>query len=421
MVGLVISGQYFGWSYGLVYGNALEFFIAVIIIISFYTCLVFSLSRLSLFSPIIKSPNDFVLKHLGSFFGFLVSIAFLIELTFAVPAIAISMGGYMHELFPAVNAHIAALSAVVLVFLLNIMRVNDFAKLELLIVMMALLGLLVFYFFGLQKSSPVHFLSAISHQSLTLHSLILALPFAVWIFLGIEGGTMSAEETANPHKVIPKAFFVALLTVAVCAVLTVFITSSIGSPQVYRKDFPLSEVLGGSFTSSLIAIFGIAALLASLNALLMAASRQVFSLARLGFMPRFFTSLSKNDVPFYSIILSAGFAFLLVALVPVSENFVLLSVFGAVIMYLFVLLAFVKFYFFAKLPAGYLRLTGFVSLLGLFLSVAILYCIVIYSKNVGSFVFFGKHVSVLVVMASLFIFALCCYFLNQRFLSKETN
>ena len=55
-VGMVISGQYFGWSYGLAAGGPIGLIIAVVIVTIFYTTFIFSYAELSTAIPHAGGP-----------------------------------------------------------------------------------------------------------------------------------------------------------------------------------------------------------------------------------------------------------------------------------------------------------------------------------------------------------------------------
>ncbi|MCB1177322.1 MAG: amino acid permease, partial [Leptospiraceae bacterium] len=98
-VGLVISGDYFGWNYGLKSG-ALEFFIATLIVTFFYITFAFSFTELSTAIPQAGGPFAYSRRALGKTGGFIAGFATLVEFLFAAPAIAYALGSYLHFLFP---------------------------------------------------------------------------------------------------------------------------------------------------------------------------------------------------------------------------------------------------------------------------------------------------------------------------------
>ena len=110
-VGMVISGQYFGWSYGLDAGGPIGLMIAVAIVTVFYTTFIFSYAELSTAIPHAGGPSAYARKAMGPFAGFMTGFACLIEFVFAPPAIALAVGGYIHFLIPGIPAMVATVAA----------------------------------------------------------------------------------------------------------------------------------------------------------------------------------------------------------------------------------------------------------------------------------------------------------------------
>ena len=93
-VGLVISGNYFGWSYGMEKGGALGLAVALIPVTIFYVTFILSYSELATAIPQAGGPSAYARRALGKFGGYLNGISCLIEFVFAPPAIALAVGGY---------------------------------------------------------------------------------------------------------------------------------------------------------------------------------------------------------------------------------------------------------------------------------------------------------------------------------------
>ena len=80
-VGLVISGDYFGWNFGWQYANFIEFAIAVGIVAIFYSLFSFSFTELSASLPHSGGPSAYAHFAFGAWGGFLVGFFTLVELT----------------------------------------------------------------------------------------------------------------------------------------------------------------------------------------------------------------------------------------------------------------------------------------------------------------------------------------------------
>lgn len=353
MVGMVISGQYFGWSYGIAAVSHLSsFFAAVFFVIVFYVGLTLSCAELSGFIPSSGGPSAYAQRAFGSCAAMLAGFACLLEFFCAVPAIALSLGSYVHMIIPYVSPKLVAVLAILLVLLINAAKVERMALIELVATVFALVGLLVYYGFGIH---------AIAHLSTIHFSWVLdfkqaaaAVPFAIWLFLAIEGGVMTAEEMKNPRQTLLRGFVAALLTLVLCTVLTVAITAVLAGRMAATTDAPLLQTLqqlhlpGASSAACVVAVLGLFGLFASLNGITLAYSRQVYALSRAGYLPKALSRLSRNEVPWLALVLP-GLLVLVIALSSkIAQMLVALSVLGAMVVYLFVFASLFKLRIVAK-------------------------------------------------------------------------
>src|ERR1700742_872455 len=110
-VGLVISGEYFGWSYGWASAGTLGFLVTTVFIAIMYTTFIFSFTELTTAIPHAGGPFAYSLRAFGPIAGYFAGFATLIEFVFAPPAIALAFGAYLSVQFPALDARTAAVGA----------------------------------------------------------------------------------------------------------------------------------------------------------------------------------------------------------------------------------------------------------------------------------------------------------------------
>src|ERR1700749_69964 len=99
-VGLVISGEYFGWNFGWGVAGTIGFLIATVIITVMYITFIFSYTELTAAIPHAGGAFAYGYRAMGPFGGLIAGYATLIDFLFATPAIAASLGGYLHFLYP---------------------------------------------------------------------------------------------------------------------------------------------------------------------------------------------------------------------------------------------------------------------------------------------------------------------------------
>jgi ethanolamine permease len=340
-VGMVISGQYFGWSYGLASGGPIGLIIAVVIVTVFYTTFIFSYAELSTAIPHAGGPSAYARKAMGPFAGFMTGFACLIEFVFAPPAIALAVGGYIHFLIPSVPAMLATVVAFSFFIMLNLFGVKTAAVFELIVTVIAIIGLVIYDGAGI---SHVNMANIVTEPALPngIMGILAAVPFAIWFYLAVEGGAMAAEEVENPQKDIPKGFISGILTLMILTVFTLLITAGIANyatTDVAKVDFPLPLALSGiygaeSMIPKIVSFIGLFGLVASLHGIIIGYSRQTFALARSGYLPQFLAVLSpKKKVPYMAIIVP-GIVGILATLGGLANVVIIISAFGAVVLYI---------------------------------------------------------------------------------------
>lgn len=345
-VGMVISGQYFGWSYGLESGGPIGLMIAVAIVTVFYTTFIFSYAELSTAIPHAGGPSAYARKAMGPFAGFMTGFACLIEFVFAPPAIALAVGGYIHFLIPGIPAMVATVAAFTFFIVLNLFGVKTAAVFELVVTIIAIIGLVIYDGAAVSHINMSNIVTApiLPHGTM---GIFAAVPFAIWFYLAVEGGAMAAEEVENPQKDIPKGFISGILTLMVLTIFTLTITAGVANyatTEVAKVDFPLPLALGGifgaeSFIAKAVSFIGLFGLVASLHGIIIGYSRQTFALARSGYLPQFLAVVSpKKKVPYMAIIVP-GIVGILATLGGLANVVIIVSALGAVVMYVLAMIS----------------------------------------------------------------------------------
>lgn len=297
-VGYVISGMYFGWNLGLEKGGTLGLATATGFIILLYLTFTFSYTELACAIPKAGGVFDYTMRSLGKDWGFLGGMAQIIEFVFAPPAIAFAIGAYLHLLLPWAPVLAIAIAAYVIFTALNIYGIEAAASFELLVTIIAVLGLLIFAGTAL----PEVRLENLQRNALPngWSGAFAAIPFAIWFFLAIEGVANVAEETINPQRNILIGFGSAIITLVILCLLTFLSTVGVNGwetavfpePGAAPSDSPLPlvmvELVGrGNWLYTLVTFIGLFGLVASFHGIILAAGRATFEFGREGFAPSF--------------------------------------------------------------------------------------------------------------------------------------
>jgi ethanolamine permease len=361
-VGLVISGEYFGWSYGWAAAGTLGFLVTTVFIAVMYTTFIFSFTELTTAIPHAGGPYAYSQRAFGPVGGYVAGFSTLIEFLFAPPAIALAIGAYLNVQFPTLDARIAAVGAYFVFMALNIAGVTIAATFELVVTILAIGELLVFMgvvsggfawsnFTNLGWAGSDHFSTA------TLGGIFAAIPFAIWFFLAIEGAAMAAEEAKDPTRTIPRAYIGGILTLVVLAFGTMIFAGAVGNWKgLANINDPLPQAMkivvgASSGWLHLLVWIGLLGLIASFHGIIIGYSRQIFALARAGLLPKVLATIHPRwRTPHWAILAggAVGIAaiysdkFVSIAGQPLTASIVTMSVLGAIVMYITSLLGLMR-------------------------------------------------------------------------------
>jgi ethanolamine permease len=248
----------------------------------------------------------------------------------------------------------AAVGTYVVFMTLNILGVSIAANFELFITIVAVVGLLVFMGVVAPKFEWSNFVAggwAHSDQftAATWVGILAAIPFAIWFFLAIEGVAMAAEEAKDPRRTIPIAYITGILTLVALAMGVMIFAGGAGDWKALSNiNDPLAQAMtiivgGESGWLHMLVWLGLFGLIASFHGIILGYSRQIFALARAGYLPVGLSRIhARFQTPHWAII--AGGAVGIIAIFsdrwvmfagqPLTANIVTMSVFGAVVMYI---------------------------------------------------------------------------------------
>jgi ethanolamine permease len=142
------------------------------------------------------------------------------------------------------------------------------------------------------------------------HGVLAALPFAVWLYLAIEQLPLASEESVDPKKDMPTGILLGMFTLVLSAFAVLTLNASIapGSWGLRASGEPLLEgfrTLFGTDLAKIFALVAIMGLVASFHAIIFAFGRQIYSLLRAGYFPRFLSvTHGRHHTP--QVALAAG-------------------------------------------------------------------------------------------------------------------
>ena len=342
-VGLVISGEYFGWNYGWGVAGTVGLLMATLLILVLYITFIFSFTELTTAIPNAGGPFAYALQAFGPIGALVAGYATLIEFLFATPAIALALGSYVHFLYPAIPVVWCSVGSFVVFTAINLLGIQEAAWFSLAMTIIAIGELLLF----IGVVYPHSHIDTFLHNPMPFGwpGVFAALPFAIWLFVCLEGIAMVAEEVKEEKNAIAKGYISAVFTLAFLALTVMLSVGGITNwENLDHHDYPMPEaiaiVLGRQnpltkfFTS--VGLFG---LIASFHGIIISYSRQIFALARAGYLPHGLSVVSKKrQVPFWALL--AGAIFGIIALLALdTSKLVILSTIGAVVVYIISMLS----------------------------------------------------------------------------------
>jgi len=337
-VGLVISGEYFGWNLGWKDAGTIGLLIATLIVTVLYITFIFSFTELTTAIPHAGGPFAYSYRALGPIGGFIAGYATLIEFLFAPPAIAVALGSYMHFLNPLLNGDYIAYACYFIFTVINLLGIKESAVFNLIVTILAVAELCVF----MGVTGP-HFKWHNFMQNPMpggIPGIFSAIPFAVWLYLGIEGVAMVAEEVKNPQRDFKKGYIYGIITLVFLALGVMLCTGGVTNWQTLSAtDNPLPDairaVLGSQnrFTG-LFAGIGLFGLIASFHSLIISCSRQTFALSRSGYLPAFLSTVNTRfKTPHWALVAGSITGIIAIA-TGTTGTIIILSVIGALVMYI---------------------------------------------------------------------------------------
>jgi ethanolamine permease len=363
-VGAVISGDFFGWNFGLASGGFGGLFIATSIITLMYVGLCYSIAEMTAAMPHTGGAYSFARTSMGPWGGYLTGLAENMEYVLTPAVIVVGIGGYLGAIFgtPESWAPLWWLVSYVIFVGLNIWGVEISFRFSVLITFVALLILLVFYIGALPHFDLKHALNIVPEEGgskwlpMGVKGVFAALPFAIWFYLAIEQLPLAAEESHQPQKDLPKGIITGLFTLILCAFATLILNAGIapGAAVIGGSDEPLFEgfktIFGAGLGSRVLALVAVAGLIASFHTIIYAYGRQIYSLSRAGYFPQALSLTHSNrKTPHMALIAGAVIGYVIALVIhfagsdsPVGGALLNMAVFGAVIAYIFQMLSFIR-------------------------------------------------------------------------------
>lgn len=360
-VGAVISGDFFGWNFGLLAGGFGGLLVATGIVAVMYVAMCFSIAELSPALPHTGGAYSFGRTAFGPWGGFITGLAESIEYVLTPAVIVVGIGGYVGAIAESSIGLVLPAPVWWAVFYalfvgVNIAGVELTFRVTLVITFIALLVLAIFWVGALPHFEWRHALDIEPEPGQTawfpkgFAGVTASLPFAIWFYLAIEQLPLAAEESHDPKRDMPRGLLYGIATLIVASLLTLFLNAGIapGAAAVGASEEPLflvfRTIFGEGAGTTLLSLAAVAGLLASFHAIIYAYGRNIYSLSRAGYFPHWMSithvtrktphiALVVGAVAGYVVALAIEYGGAVFGDVPVGGVLLNMAVFGAVIAY----------------------------------------------------------------------------------------
>jgi len=366
--GLAVAAVISGWNFGIDFAGFGGMLIAFAILVVMYYGLTFSIGEMSAAMPHTGGAYSFSRSAMGPWGGLVTGLAETIEYVATTAVVVFFSAQYANEITSKLldfdlsnNMWIWWVVLYAVFIALNSAGANISFKFAIVVSIISIGILLVF-------SAMAVFSGAFSFDSLFdkvpdpgqtaflphgVFPILFALPFAMWFFLGIEELPLAAEEAHNPARDIPRAGLWARGTLIVTGLLVLVLnTGVIGAEAMGVSLEPLLDgfrAIVGDEAAAVLALLALVGLLASLQGIMFAYGRNMYSLSRAGYYPRIFSLTGKRQTPWVALLVGAVLGFVALVVVDLlggassTAGAVVLNiaVWGAVVAYFLQMLSFI--------------------------------------------------------------------------------
>nr|WP_288699506.1 amino acid permease [uncultured Dorea sp.] len=356
-VGIVLVGEFMGWNFTVAKGGSIGSVIALWTVAMLYVMIVMMNTEMGSVMPEAGGQYTMAKYMLGPLAAFNVGLMLVLEYAMLEAADVLVVGQILESLNPNVKALPFIILSLLVLTYMNYRGVYATLTLNFVITAVAFVTIFILLF---STSFYDPQLTLINLKKMTdglpygYLGIIAAMQFAVWFFLGIEGGALAAEECRSTSRALPLGTMIGLSVLLIGATTTWFVCSGlVPAERLGESAYPLYDAaLATGKLYVIIALFvgTIMACLASANGCINDASRAWFAMSRDGLIPPIFAKTHpKYKTPYRATVfllpISMAFAF-----TGMLDQVVTFSIFSALMVY--VLTVIMMFQFRKMYPLG---------------------------------------------------------------------
>ncbi|WP_072688023.1 amino acid permease [Rhodococcus marinonascens] len=277
-----------------------------------------ALGEMTVSNPVAGSFGEYASRHLGPRAGFMTGWTYTFEMIVVCLADVTAFGVYMGFWFPDVPRWIWVLSIVFFIGAINLLNVKVFGEVEFwlsLVKVVAIIAMIVggaailIFGFGLHDTSTgvSNLWSDGGFFATGLGGFISCFAIVMFAFGGTEIIGITAAEAQDPERTIPRAINTVPVRIILFYVLTLAVIMAINPWQsIGSEGSPFVQIFQGLGIGPAAAVLNVVVITAALSAInsdVFGAGRMMFGMAQRGQAPAAMKQVSRNGVPWMTVLI----------------------------------------------------------------------------------------------------------------------
>jgi APA family basic amino acid/polyamine antiporter len=240
--------------------------------------------------------------------AFLSGCLWLFAQTVAGAAVSIGLASYFVTLFPFFPVKIVAVSAALVLTVLNLMGMKHSARVNNVLVVTKILILCFFIGVGIFQVNPTNYSNFAPNG---FFGILQGAGFIFFAYLGFGRIAALGEEVKNPKRTLPLAILLALAGSVILYVVTGLVATGLQNYRILAgSSSPIADAAKATGSFAVVATVSFGALVATVSVLLtnlLGLSRVSFAMARNGQLPKSLAKIhSKFGTPYISIVITGA-------------------------------------------------------------------------------------------------------------------
>jgi APA family basic amino acid/polyamine antiporter len=271
-------------------------------------------ARLSRMVPRTGGPYVFARQGFGDLGGFLVAWSYWISIWTTNAALAVAFVSYLTVFVPTLAttpmlAAAVALAAIWGLTAVNAAGVRSAGAVQLVTTVIKLVPLIAISTLGLLWFNGANFQPFNASGQPAIPAVSATVTLTLWAFLGLESGTVPAENVVDPERTIPRATVLGtLIASAVYIMGTIAVMGIIAPAQLATSPAPFADAarsIWGSWGGYLLGAGAVVSCFGALNGWILLSSQIPFAAARDGLLPSSLARVSSRGIPLVGLMVSS--------------------------------------------------------------------------------------------------------------------